>query len=118
MPGNCKSAGVPKAQAEVHARALAHVIDECAAVPADLSALTGEVSHQIKEMELRLLAQLSQLESSLRAEIQAVEARLNIRFSTLEKEIASLRAEMKFHRWATGATFVLLAGIYVQLLFR
>ena len=113
-----ETAGVPKAQAEVHARTLGHVIDDCVAVPADLSALKGELTHQIEEMELRLRAELLKLESSLRAEIQGVEARLNIRFCALEKEIAALRAEMKFHRWATGATFVLLAGIYIQLLLR
>ncbi|HEX9172348.1 MAG TPA: hypothetical protein VF861_06780 [Telluria sp.] len=168
-----ETAGVPKAQAEVHARTLGQVIDDCAAGSEDLSAIKDALTHRIAETETRLRAliaetdmglraliaetdmglraliaetegrlgkeivavemrlrkeiaeteirlkeEISKVERALRGEIQAVETRLNVRISAVEKEIASLRAEMRFHRWATGATFVLLAGIYIQLLFR
>jgi DNA-binding helix-hairpin-helix protein with protein kinase domain len=119
-----ETAGVPKAQAEVHARTLAHVISDCVAV----LAMKRELVHQISETETRLRAELAQTErrlkgeiskaeSALRAEIQAVEARLNSRLSALAEEIASLRTEMKFHRWANGLTIALIVGIYLQLLF-
>jgi hypothetical protein len=135
-----ESAGVPKAQAEVHARTLAHVVNDCVAVPADLVSMKRELTHQISETETRLRAEIgesearlraeiaqtgirlkdeiSKVEGALRAEIQAVEARLNIRLSRLEAEIAFLKAEMKFHRWANGLTIALIAGIYLQLLFQ
>jgi hypothetical protein len=146
-----ESAGVPKSQAEVHARTLAHVVNDCVAVPADLVSMKRELTHQISETETRLRAEIgesearlraeiaesearlraeiaqtglrlkdeiSKLEGALRAEIQAVEARLNIRLSRLEAEIAFLKAEMKFHRWANGLTIALIAGIYLQLLFQ
>lgn len=157
-----ETAGVPKAQAQVHARTLGYVIDDCIAGSDDLGATKHELTHRIAESETRLRAliaesdkglraliaeaeirlgkeivavemrlrkemgeteirlkeEISKVEKTLRGEIQAVEARLHVRISALEKEIAALRAEMRFHRWATGATFVLLAGIYIQLLFR
>jgi hypothetical protein len=135
-----ETAGVPRAQAEVHARTLAHVVNDCVAVPADLVSMKRELTHQISatetrlraeiaesearlraqiaQAEIRLKGEISKVEGALRAEIQAVEARLNIRLSRLEAEIASLKAEMKFHRWANGLTIALIAGIYLQLLFR
>jgi ABC-type phosphate transport system auxiliary subunit len=123
-----ETAGVPKAQAAVHARTLAHVISDCVAVPADLMAMKRELVHQISETEtrlraelaqteLRLKGQISKAESALRAQIQAVEGRLNSRLSALAEEIAALKTEMKFHRWANGLTIALIAGIYLQLLF-
>jgi chromosome segregation ATPase len=127
-----ETAGVPKAQAEVHARTLAHVINDCVAVPADLMALKRELIHQISETETRLRSEIAQseirlkaaftgeiskLDAALRAEIQAVEGRLNSKISSLQEEIASLATEIKFHRWASGLTVALIFGIYLQLAF-
>ena len=49
-----KDAGVPEAQAEVHAEALADIIDERLSTKKDLKELEVTLRHEIKELEMRL----------------------------------------------------------------
>ena len=49
-----KDAGVPEAQAEVHAEALADIIDERLSTKKDLKELEVTLRHEIKELEMHL----------------------------------------------------------------
>jgi chaperonin cofactor prefoldin len=113
-----ETAGVPKAQAEVHARTLAHVVDDCVAVPADLGVLKRELTHLISETETRLRAEISKVESRLRAEIQELEARLNSKLEIMEARlntrIDELKAELRFHRWVSGITLAFVMAIFAK----
>ena len=126
-----ETAGVPKAQAEVHAHTLSHVINDCVAVPADLVSVKRELTHLISETETRLRAEIAktesrlqaaitEAESRLRAEIQALEARLNSKLAILEARLNSriheLKAELRFHRWVSGVTLAFVVALFAQSL--
>ncbi len=53
-----KEAGVPDAQAEVHAEAIAELIDERIATKQDLKELEITLRRDVKELELRLTIRL------------------------------------------------------------
>lgn len=98
-----ETAGVPKAQAEVHARTLGHVIDDCVAAPDDLASSRRDMAHVISETETRLRVAISKVESQLRAEISQLESRLLAEISQLESRLLTkisqvesrFRAEMQ-----------------------
>ena len=46
-----EAAGVSKAEAEVHAKTLAHLVDNCLAVPGDLTRLEHDIRRDIKAFE-------------------------------------------------------------------
>jgi len=53
-----KEAGVPEAQAEVQAQALAEIVEERLVTKRDLKELETEIKRDIKEMEMRLTIRL------------------------------------------------------------
>lgn len=79
-----EAAGVPKAQAQVHAQTLGLVLSRC---------LDAEA------------------ETKLRAEMQVGEAKMLNRFDLLE---SSLRADMNVLKWMNGLTLALVVGLYVR----
>jgi multisubunit Na+/H+ antiporter MnhE subunit len=85
-----EGAGVPQAQAEVHAN-MRRVLSDCVAAPADLHALRGDLTHQIVEMETRLHAAIKETGACLRGEI--AEAGAHLRAEIVEVE-ARLRGEI------------------------
>jgi hypothetical protein len=102
---------VPEAQAEVHARTLAHVVSDLAAGQADLLAVKNELSHAIAGTEVRPDTEIQSVGNTLCEELRAVEARLNRRFDKLERAL-------KFQQWTSGLILALVAGLYVQPYFR
>jgi hypothetical protein len=86
-----EGAGVPQAQAEVHAHMLGRVLSDCVVAPADLHALGGDLTHQIVETETRLRAAIKETGACLRGEI--AEAGAHLRGGLAEVE-ARLRGEI------------------------
>jgi hypothetical protein len=113
-----EAAGVPQAQAEVHANMLGRVISDCVAVPADLRTLRGDLTHQIVETETRLRAEIGEAEARLRAEIGEVEARLSakleISFERLSARIDKLDDAMGYLKWMNALTLAILVGLIVK----
>jgi outer membrane cobalamin receptor len=87
-----ESAGVPAAQAEVHAQALAQVLERCFSAAADTTRLRSELSTRISEVEANLRAEIKRVEVTLRAEIKEVEVTLRAEIKEVE---VTLRAEIK-----------------------
>jgi capsule polysaccharide export protein KpsE/RkpR len=120
-----EAAGVPKAQAEVHAGVLAHVLGNYVALPAHLNELKREVMCALSDTETRLMAEISgvrgeisqaesrletniaKCEFGLRTEMVSLEARLN-------EKILVLRGELKRLWWGNGVAIALLIAIFVQ----
>jgi hypothetical protein len=124
-----KAAGVPLAQAEVHASMLGRVISDCVALPADLHVLRGDLTHQIVETETRLRAEIGETEARLRAEIakmnaelreeiHGVEARLTakieIGLAHLGERIGKLEISMGYVKWMNALTLAILMGLIVK----
>jgi hypothetical protein len=105
-----EAAGVPKAQAEVHAQTLGHVINVCVGAEAG-----AKLRAELAETEVRLRGEMYSLETRLSSQIQIVEAkilsRLEARIEALE---SSLRSEMAFLKWMNGLTLALVIGQYVR----
>ncbi|MEK6622678.1 MAG: DUF1640 domain-containing protein [Planctomycetota bacterium] len=67
-----KEAGVPDAQAEVHAEAIAELIDERIATKQDLKELEITLRRDVKELELRLTIRLGAMMAASIAIIAAL----------------------------------------------
>jgi hypothetical protein len=132
-----ETAGVPKAQAEVHARTLAQVQSECMARSTDLTILKRELEGRISESEIELGAQISKSTSQLRSEIAAVksrllteiaavESRLRIEIASVEASLAAkidtaiaavradLGAEIRLVKWMNALTLALVVGLLLK----
>jgi hypothetical protein len=116
-----EGAGVPQAQAEVHANMLGRVLRDCVAAPADLRALRGDLTHQIVETETRLRAEIRETEARLRTEIAQVEARLGAKIDVglerLSKRIDKLDDAIGYMKWMNALTLAMLVGLIVKSTF-
>jgi hypothetical protein len=136
-----EGAGVPKAQAEVHANMLGQVLSDCVALPGDLRALRGDLTHQIvetetrlraeiketemrlraeiKETEMRLRGEIKETETRLRGEIVKTEARLGAKIEIVEARVlAEIDKQSRFQKLSNGLIATLIIGLYIQLFFR
>jgi hypothetical protein len=68
------TAGVPQAQADVHARALALGLSTCAATKGDLAALEHKLATRMDLFETRIDARLNAFEAKINARLDAFEA--------------------------------------------
>ncbi|MBF0422054.1 MAG: DUF1640 domain-containing protein [Magnetococcales bacterium] len=67
-----KAAGVPDAQAEIHAEAMAELIEERLATKRDLKELEDNLRRDMKEMELRLMIRLGGMQAASIAIVAAL----------------------------------------------
>lgn len=91
-----EAAGVPKAQAEVHAKALSYALSDSVVLPEQLAGVQQKLDNKIDA-----------LGSALRAEMREMEARLNARIDRLEERI-------KYMMWMNALTLALVVGMLVQ----
>ncbi|HWJ94194.1 MAG TPA: hypothetical protein VNT33_05680 [Telluria sp.] len=102
-----EAAGVPKAQAEVHAKALAYALNDSVVLPEQLAAVEQKLNGRIDALGSALRAEMREMEARLRGEMQAIEARLNARIDRLEERI-------KYMMWMNGLTLALVVGMLVK----
>jgi DNA repair exonuclease SbcCD ATPase subunit len=113
-----EAAGVPKAQAEVHAKTLAHVVDECVVSSSQLMGVKRELENKISELETRLRAEIRETEARLTSKIDIGAAQLKAQIEASEArlrgEIDKLRNELHFYKWMNALTLALIVGLYVK----
>ena len=124
-----EAAGVSKAEAEVHAKTLVHLVGNCVVLPANLAELERNLMHEInsletrlelkiKESEMRLELKIKDCEIRLELKIKDCEIRLALKIKELEQRldarIASLKAEMRFMHWMNGIVMALVIGLYLR----
>jgi hypothetical protein len=80
-----EAAGVPQAQAEVHAKMLSLALTNCAASRADLTALDERLSARMDLFEQRITARIDKLE----ARMDAFEAHMSARMDAFEANISA-----------------------------
>lgn len=88
-----EAAGVPPAQAQVHALALAEVLDTQMVTKADLEAVNVGLNARIDAVESSLNARIDAVESRVNARIAASEARMEENLAQFEA-----RMELKFEK--------------------
>lgn len=96
-----EAAGVPKAQAEVHARTLGHLVGNCVALPSDLVRLDHNLRREIKALEERI-----------NAKFEALEQRLTARMDIFEAKIIGQITQL---RWMLGTVVATNIAIVVKL---
>jgi len=110
-----EAAGVPKAQAEVHAKALSYALSDSVVLPAQLAAVQHEIDNKvdalrdyvdakIDALSDKLHGEMREMGARLRSEMQAIEARLNARIDRLEERL-------KYMMWMNGLTLALVVGM-------
>jgi hypothetical protein len=139
-----EAAGVPDAQAEVHANALAQVLEKCLSTAGAAADLKNELSFKISELDVTLRAEISELEVTLRAEISELGVTLRAEISklgvTLRAEIseaerrlrveineavtgltcridkleATIQERFRWQWWANGVMVAMLIGLYFR----
>jgi hypothetical protein len=138
-----EAAGVPQAQAEVHAKLLSQALTNCAATRADLAALDERLSTRLTAFEVRINARMDAFEASVIARMDAFEASVIARMDAFEAsaiarmdafearaiarmdafearvdlQLAKMRAELQFEKWMIGVNAALTIAVLVKLYF-
>ena len=101
-----EAAGVPQAQADVHAKMSSLAITNCAASKGDLAALDAKLIARMDLFEARSAKQIGEFESRVEPELAGMRV-----------EIAEIRAEMKFDRRVIYLVLALQVALLVKLFF-
>jgi CHASE1-domain containing sensor protein len=88
------TAGVPQAQAEVHAKALSLGLSTCAATKGDLAQklttcmdlFEAKIDARLNAFEAKIEARLNAFEAKIEARLNAFEAKINARFDAFEAD--------------------------------
>lgn len=128
-----EAAGVPKAQAEVHAKTLSHALSDSAVLPEQLSSAQQHLEDRIEGARHELTAKIEDTEHQLTVKIERACYELTGRIDRLETELHSVKQELEAKiesvrvelgqrirqlMWVQGAILTLIIGLYVQLLAR
>lgn len=73
-----EAAGVPSAQAEVHAKTLSLALTNCAASRADLNALDERLSSRMDLFEQRITARMDKFEAKIELRLEKIESRVTL----------------------------------------
>lgn len=106
-----EAAGVPKAQAEVHAKSLSHALSDSVVLPEQLSSAQQHLDDRIEDATHKLTGRIDRLETELHSVKQELEAKIESVRIELGQRIRQLM-------WVQGAIVTLIIGLYVQLLAR
>src|SRR5471032_950901 len=85
-----EAAGVPEAQAQVHALALAEVLDTQMVTKADLEAVNVGLNGRIDTVEANLTARIAASEARMEENLAQLEARIELKF---ENQFAELQKQ-------------------------
>lgn len=132
-----EAAGVPKNQAEVHARILADVLSKLVEFPRDLATFESRLEAKIDACEARMINRIELTEARLLSRIEAGEARMLSRieageakmlsrieagearlFSRIESGEAKLWGEITLLKWMTGTSIALNIAVLLKLFIR
>ncbi|MCY0915316.1 hypothetical protein [Massilia antarctica] len=118
-----EDAGVPRSQAEVHAKALTEVVSEFVCRE-DLLRLEGSLRHEIEESEKRLILHINLVKTELMAKIDGVDAKID----RVDGKVDSLRSEFEarlkaidhdllVNRWLSGLIISLNIAMAIKIFF-
>ena len=103
-----KQAGVPEAQAEIHAEAMAELVEERLATKRDLKELEERLTNRMQATEERLNNQMRSMEERLNSQMRSMEERLNSKMQELEYKMTVRLGSMMVVAVGLVATLVKL----------
>ncbi|MDB5937304.1 MAG: hypothetical protein JWQ01_4648 [Massilia sp.] len=116
-----EAAGVPPAQAEVHAKTLSLVLTNCAASRADLHALDERITARMDLFEQRITARMDAFGTKISARMDAFEAKMSARMDAFEARV-ELRLEKiegrnRLLQWMAATNTAMLIAMIVKVYF-
>jgi hypothetical protein len=123
-----EAAGVPSAQAEVHARMLSLALTSCAASRVDLDMLDQRLSNRMDLFEQRITARIDQLEArmdafeaNMTARMDAFEAKISARIDAFEAKMELRMEKMegrnRLLQWMAATNTAMLIAMIVKVYF-
>lgn len=109
-----EAAGVPQAQAEVHAKMLALALVSCAASRADLAASGEKLNCRIDAVKQELSSRIDAMKQALTSRMDSMEQKFDSRFDALEQEIRSAK---KLFFWMFATNTSMFIAVIVKLYF-
>jgi ribosomal protein L16 Arg81 hydroxylase len=107
------AAGVPQAQAEVHAKTLLQALSTCAATEADLAAVEQKLTARMDILEARM----GMFEARVMARIEAFEAKVERQLAEMRGELTLMRTERKYDRRLINLVLALQVALIVKAFF-
>ena len=126
-----EAGGVPPAQAQAHAGALADVLDArdrnlvtTSTLRAELCELRAELRAEMAELRDRLRSEIAELREELRGEMAELRRELHAEISALRSaaadargEFKAIHAELRMLRWLLGLIATGVAALLARSLF-
>jgi hypothetical protein len=116
-----EAAGVPQAQAEVHAKMLSLALTNCAASRADLTALDERLSARMDLFEQRITARIDKLEAHMSARMDAFEAKMSARMDAFEARVGlrleKIEGRNRVLQWMAATNTAMLIAMIVKVYF-
>ena len=120
-----EAAGVPRAQAEVHAKMLTLALVSCAASRADLAALGEKLNCRIDAVQQELTSRIDAVKQELTSRIDSVKQELTSRMDSLEQKFDSrfdaleqeIRNAKKLFFWMFATNTSMFIAVLVKLYF-
>jgi hypothetical protein len=116
-----EAAGVPQAQADVHAKMLSMALTNCAASRADLLALGERLSDRMTALEERITTRMDLFEERITARMDKFEAEMSARMDKFEAKIELRLAQMesgnRLTRWMAATNTAILIAVLVKIYF-
>ena len=114
-----EAAGVPKAQAEVHAKTLDHLVSSCVAcshglnlIRQEIHSLEEKVSLRFEALEERMRLQFEALEIKLTGQINALDTKFTGQINALDTKFTGQITQL---RWMLGTVVAMNIAILVKL---
>ena len=119
-----EAGGVPPAQAQAHAGALADVLDArdrnlvtTSTLRAELCELRAELRAEMAELRAELRAEMAELRDELRGEMAELRSELHAAVADARGEFKAIHAELRMLRWMLGLIATGVAALLARSLF-
>ena len=118
-----EAGGVPPAQAQAHAGALADVLDArdrnlvtTSTLRAELCELRAELRAEMAELRDRLRSEMAELRDELRGEMAELRSELHAAVADARGEFKAIHAELRVLRWMLGLIATGVAALLARSL--
>ncbi len=119
-----EAGGVPPAQAQAHAGALAEALDArdrnlvtTPVLRTELTALRAELRAEMADLRAELRAEMADLRAELRAEMAELRNELHVAVADARGEFKAIHAELRMMRWLLGLIAAGVATLLARTLF-
>jgi hypothetical protein len=118
-----ESAGVPKEQAAIHARALTRVLGgyalgkELEALRVELGAQLTELRAEFAAFKVEVNARFVSLEAKMNAMEASIRAEIRAEITNVRAEVKIVRAEVRLLRWIVSISLGLQTAVLLKLIF-